>query len=739
MRRVVGVLLAAVVWFGVSARGAEKRDAAKPPSEAAVAADRLVREALAAELAGDNGRRDELLAKALREDPDCRAARWHSGFVSLDGKWLTVADAVDKFSVNQNLAEYRQRRDQAANAGLFNRVASNTTRGGTGVGATTAHGGSVDIHRPSVLSPAGLAAHVELARWCRSKQLSNEERAHWTQVLLDDPANSEAESRLGMKFFMGSLMTNAQIEAVKKQRADEEKQLAEWKPVVSRWRKSLAAGGETERDQAAAEMDWCQDPAVIPALEWAVLTDAPKTSAKRDGASPFQRQAIALLGRLPQQRATYSLAGYAVLSPQAELRSSAGEQLKSRPLHDFVPLLLSGLANPIRFDYAMAFDTSLGVATYRAVASQEGDSEIRQIEYSSAASGLRPKVNGGHFTGSNSLTTKDFTGVNPTKTTVSKYDVTQISVTPGPRNWSEIPGAVALARQSQFLTASIEGTNARIGLMNERINEVLQQVARPEVTSTAAAKPAASAAPAKTAEDPSECAAIPDAALADLTPAAALSIANYWWNWWADYNESHRPEKALNSVTYSDSFSLQNQDHFINSHTETSKQIVYNVPRPVFHPDIPGNPFHCFAAGSLVTAATGPTAIERVQIGDRVLAQDPNTGELAFKPVLGTSKNPPTKLLRIVTSRGDVRLTLGHPFWIEGKGWRMAKELAVGDRVHGLNGSVTIEAIEKQPDEPVYNLTVADFGTFFIGDSQLLVHDNTVRLPSRALVPGYAE
>jgi hypothetical protein len=121
-----------------------------------------------------------------------------------------------------------------------------------------------------------------------------------------------------------------------------------------------------------------------------------------------------------------------------------------------------------------------------------------------------------------------------------------------------------------------------------------------------------------------------------------------------------------------------------------------------------------------------------------VLAQDPSSGELAFKPVLATSKSPPAKLLKVTTSRGTVRLTLGHSFWTVGKGWRMAKELCVDDQIHALDGSATVTAIEKQPEEPVYNLTVADFGTFFVGDGQLLVHDKTVRLPNRALLPGLA-
>jgi hypothetical protein len=120
-----------------------------------------------------------------------------------------------------------------------------------------------------------------------------------------------------------------------------------------------------------------------------------------------------------------------------------------------------------------------------------------------------------------------------------------------------------------------------------------------------------------------------------------------------------------------------------------------------------------------------------------VLAQDPDTGELAYKPVLATSKSPPARLLRITTSRGAVRLTLGHPFWIVGKGWRMAKESRVGDQIHALHGVAVVTAIESQPMEPVFNLNVADFGTYFVSDGQLLVHDFTPRLPSRALLPGY--
>ncbi len=738
MSRLLGVLWASLFFSVAAALSAADATTTKPAAEpgrnAAAAND--VSLALAAELGGDNAQRDLLLARALAEDPNCRAARWQSGEVNVRGKWLTVAEAIERFKADSNLTEYRRRRNEAAAAGLFTRITSDTVAGATGVGATTARGSSAEVHRPAALSAAGLAAHADLARWCRTKGLADEERAHWTQVLLDEPTNAEAQSRLGLKPFMGTLMTIGEIDALKKQHALEEKQLADWKTIILRWQKSLDRGSDTEREQAAAEMEATMDAGVIPALESAIAADVPKQAGKRDLATHFQRAAIALLGRLPQQRATFSLTGYSVLAPQGEVRELAAVELKSRPLHDFVPLLLAGLANPIRFEYAMAFDASAGVAIYRAVASQEGSDAIREIEYSSTASGLRPKVDASRTAGADTVSSVDFTGANPTKTTTTKYDVTRINITPGPRNLGEVPGAMALARQGQGLTASIAGTNARIAEMNRRIDFVLSQVAPPDSKTTKSPDTSA----AKKSEDASEAAAIPDAALAGGTPASAapLSTADYWWNWWSDYNESHSTPKETYSANYSDSFSLTNQDHYTSTYTQTSEKFVYNQPVLHFHPDIPGNPYHCFAAGNLVVTAVGPTAIERLQVGDRVLAQDPTTGELAFKPVLATTKNSPAKLLRVVTSSGEIRLTLGHPFWIEGKGWRMAKELAVGDRVRGLSGSVTIKGIEKDADEPIYNLTVADFGTFFIGDAEVLVHDNTVRLPTRSLVPGYA-
>jgi hypothetical protein len=144
----------------------------------------------------------------------------------------------------------------------------------------------------------------------------------------------------------------------------------------------------------------------------------------------------------------------------------------------------------------------------------------------------------------------------------------------------------------------------------------------------------------------------------------------------------------------------------------------------------------CFMPGTLVWTETGPVGIETVRIGDRVLSQDVDTGELAFKLVLNTTVRPPSPIRRVRIGDSEVHATLGHPFWVPEKGWRMTKELTPGDRLYGLTGSAVIDAIEPGPESPAYNLVVDDFHTFFVGEKKLLAHDNQIRTPTKALVPG---
>ncbi|HEV3417212.1 MAG TPA: polymorphic toxin-type HINT domain-containing protein [Pirellulales bacterium] len=742
MNGVKGVLAAGILaLLGLTSSGTGAAPVNGPLLEPPLIspAERLVREALAAELAGDDAARDTLLVEALQEDPECRAARWQSGYSTVDGKWLTPEEVAKKYASDATLTEYRRRRDKAADAGLFSRVPASDTAGSSVGGSTAGSGWSTSVTGTTALSPEGIGALVELARWCRAKRLPDEERAHWMQVLMEVPRDGEAERRLGMHWYRGTLATNAQIEAINKQHSLEQKQLAEWKPIVSRWQKAIDGRAVAEQAQAIAEMQAVKDAALIPALEWADATDTVKPPSSRDAATPFQRQAIALLGRLPAQRATYSLVEHAVMARQSEVRRAATDELKARSLYDFVPMLLAALTNPIEFEYATSFNHNLGLSAYRAVLSQEGPDAIRQIEYSDSTSGLRPTFVGGLHTvvsgtewidvahigiSPKQLVRYVVSGQNPSKlpgavTTRQINSITESSsgaFLPGSPGSSGSFGADRAVATSERFAASVDARNEQIDLTDQRIDSVLREVTK--------------GMSAKVDESLDEKDAIPDSAVTK----PAMTTADYWWNWWATYNEAYSPEKPTSVTAYSRGHYCSHDVNTSTYNVDMTSQMYNSVTHQLIRV---GRTHSCFAAGTPITAITGPVAIEKLRIGDRVLAQDADSGELAYKPVLGTTIRPPVEMVLVRTTRGALRTTRGHPFWIVGKGWRMAKELQVGDRVHCLDGSATVTAIGAEPPQSAYNLIVADFGTYFVGDGRILVHDNTSRLPTAAKLPGF--
>jgi hypothetical protein len=134
----------------------------------------------------------------------------------------------------------------------------------------------------------------------------------------------------------------------------------------------------------------------------------------------------------------------------------------------------------------------------------------------------------------------------------------------------------------------------------------------------------------------------------------------------------------------------------------------------------------------------GQRPIETLEIGDLVLSQNVDTGQLAYKPVIGRTVRPPSAIMKLSVGGEEIQATRGHPFWVAGAGWRMAKEIEGGAVLHGITCAPRIEAVETAIDAEAFNLIVADFNTYFVGDSGVLVHDNTPRKPTRATLPGLA-
>src|SRR5262249_23425733 len=154
---------------------------------------------------------------------------------------------------------------------------------------------------------------------------------------------------------------------------------------------------------------------------------------------------------------------------------------------------------------------------------------------------------------------------------------------------------------------------------------------------------------------------------------------------------------------------------------------------PVFtNPPIPLPHSACFAAGTLVHTLDGPRPIESIQVGDRVLSQDPSAGVLTFEPVVAVHHNEPAPTLGIGVDGETIIATGIHRFWKAGKGWTMARELKAGDRVRVIDGVMQVRSIETDSTQPVYNLDVARNRDFFVGTKGLLVHDFSFVQPVQA-------
>ena len=127
-----------------------------------------------------------------------------------------------------------------------------------------------------------------------------------------------------------------------------------------------------------------------------------------------------------------------------------------------------------------------------------------------------------------------------------------------------------------------------------------------------------------------------------------------------------------------------------------------------------------------------------MKIGDLCLSRDIETGELAYKPVLLTTVREKRLLTELAIGDDKIQATGGHLFWVSGTGWVRAKELRPSQVLHTATAPANILAVQPGIMAKTYNLVVADFHTYFVGERKLLSHDNTPRRPTRMIVPGLA-
>ena len=138
-----------------------------------------------------------------------------------------------------------------------------------------------------------------------------------------------------------------------------------------------------------------------------------------------------------------------------------------------------------------------------------------------------------------------------------------------------------------------------------------------------------------------------------------------------------------------------------------------------------------FGGETRVLMGDGTTKpISEIEVGDMVLAQDPETGEVSARRVSDRWKHD-DDLVRFEIDGDVVRTTEDHPFWNDTEQeWQRADQLDAGDMVLTADGRrVKVDVLVGSAGRgSAYNLTVEGLHTYHVlfGSDAVLVH-NTCR------------
>ena len=135
--------------------------------------------------------------------------------------------------------------------------------------------------------------------------------------------------------------------------------------------------------------------------------------------------------------------------------------------------------------------------------------------------------------------------------------------------------------------------------------------------------------------------------------------------------------------------------------------------------------FACFPAGTLIQTEQGTKPIEDIQIGDLVWAYDEDTDTTALQPVVDIMENQTDHTISLFTETEVIETTALHPFYTQ-DGWKDASELQAGDKIKTQNNKeIEIKRTKfNYKPKKVFNFTVANFHTYYVGVLAWLVHNS---------------
>lgn len=114
----------------------------------------------------------------------------------------------------------------------------------------------------------------------------------------------------------------------------------------------------------------------------------------------------------------------------------------------------------------------------------------------------------------------------------------------------------------------------------------------------------------------------------------------------------------------------------------------------------------------------GEKSIESLQVGDEVITRDAqNPNSLNRTSIVLETFVRVAPVISIQVNGQIIETTAEHPFYVEGIGWRCAKELKVGDVLLSHNDQkVIVETVgDGKEVKTVYNVCIAETHTYFVG------------------------
>ncbi len=524
--------------------------------------------------------------------------------------------------------------------------------------------------------PDSLEAHLHLARVALRGGLIPQSRAHFERVLDFDSDNISARQALGYRLFQGEWISPSHIANMVEQGKQAQASFDRFGKELIGIRNALGSSDPDRSAEASESLTQISDPN-------AILAAVSIFSNSSERVNSFF---VRWLGRFTDERATQALARYACAHPVQEIRSLATNQLRERPFHDFVPFVLESVSAPINMMTIPVFAGGV-LAGYRQAFSREAGDKTDVFVIDTA---IQRRAT-------------------PLLLNVPTEEEAEGSwITIGPENMPEngrvernIRSVASIeTRQCQAMTAR---QNLQISERNARAAELLSSISGRELS-----------------DDPKQL-----------------------WKWWDDYNETeYQLDKPMRNRRITRRHEIPLFVGVAYSEDGGASEAVSPPPQANFAR--PGFGFgggrlggECFAAGTPVLTAHGLRRIEKLRVGDIVFCKNIDTGEVVLRPILRTTERPPRATLSLKVGQSQLRCTTGHLYWVSGTGWVKASKLRSGDVLNTAGTPVIVDSIQPEIAIKTYNLEVADFNNYFVGDDRLLSHDVTPRRAARVSVPGF--